>query len=185
MKDHCAWRQLRKGPWWERAGVRANQHPPPRHRRTPPFVLPDPDPVPTVGRGTGAAPANHHHAEPPGTPTLPRLPRLRSGTSPHRRSTPIVVPGTPGTHLSVRAPLVGARWGGARPERGNTRLTVRPDNTTRGPAGDARGDNRETHGNVNQLTGSRSVATIRNNHLARCQARGDVAQWLERALHKR
>ena len=48
-------------------GVRG-YHPDSSCRRS--FVLPDPDPVPTVGRGTGAA------------TTQPRLPRLRSGGPP-------------------------------------------------------------------------------------------------------
>ena len=76
--------------------------------------------------------ARHHHhrlAGPrSGTQPLPRLPRLRSGTSPHRRSNPIRLPGLrSGTHGGargaattpprVRASLVGARggWGAGNP----------------------------------------------------------------------
>ena len=49
-----------------------------------PFVVPDPDPAPTVGRGKGAA------------TTQPRLPRLRSGAT---------------TPSSCRTPIRYPRWG--------------------------------------------------------------------------
>ena len=66
-------------------GTRHHHHSP--CRTPPPLVLPDPNPVPTVGRGTGAAPANHHPLVFPDSDRGPRG-KARLHPNPRNQQTP-------------------------------------------------------------------------------------------------